>query len=684
MIVKELLDPKSIVVLGASNDISKLGGKVLKTILKAGYKGKLYGVNPKESLVQGITCYPSVNELPDVELAIIAVASKFVLESVEILGKEKKTKAFIVLSAGFGEVGAEGKILEEKLVEMIDSFDASLVGPNCIGMLTPNYAGIFAGPTPKLNSLGVDFVSSSGSTATFILEATIPMGLTFSSLYSVGNSAQIGVGDVLKYWDETFDPATSSKVKMLYIEQVGNPQLILKHASSLIKKGCHVIAVKSGTTEAGSRAVSSHTGALAGSDTAIDALFRKAGIIRCYSKQELGYVAGILQHRQLNGDRIAIITHAGGPGVLLADALSKTGFKVPHLSGANADELLSKLNYGSSVANPIDFLATGTAEHLGIILDAVENKFDEIDGSVVIFGTPGLFDVSPVYKMIDEKMKTCKKPIYPVLPSPMEAKDAVEYFLSLGRFYFPDEVVLAYALSKVYYNTVPETNPEYAQIDITKVRGVIDNAQNGYISPNEIQSLLDAAGIPRVPEYVTDNKDTALSHAEKLGFPLVMKVIGPLHKTEVGGVALGITTKEQVAGTFDKMMRIPDATGVLLQPMISGTELFLGAKREDKFGHLVLCGLGGIFVEILKDVQIGLAPLSMNESLVMIRSIKAHDLIKGVRGKQGVSEERFAEIITRLSALVSAAPEIAEMDINPLLGIGDKIYAVDARIRVEK
>jgi acetyltransferase len=683
MIVKELLEPKNIVVVGASNDYSKPGGKVLKCILSAGFTGEIYGVNPKESSVQGVKCYATVAELPNVDLAIIAIASKFAMETIEILAHQKNTKAFIILSAGFSEIGIEGKELEDRVVALIDSVGGSLIGPNCIGMLTPHYAGVFAGPIPKLDKHGIDFVSSSGGTAAFILESTMSLGLTYSSLYSVGNCAQIGVEDVLKHWDETFDPENSSRVKMLYIEQVGNPQMLLKHASSLIQKGCHVLAVKSGTTEAGSRAVSSHTGALAGSDTAVEALFKKAGIVRCFSKLELGYTAAVLMSKQLKGNRIAVITHAGGPGVLLTDALSKNKMEVPAFKGNEADELLSKLNFGSSVANPIDFLPTGTAEHLELILDYVDNN-DSVDGAVVIYGTPGLFDVTPVYVKLDEIMKRAKKPIFPVLPSPVEAKDAVEHFLSLGRFYFPDEVILADTLAKVYYTQKPEINPVYPTIDKQKVRAVIDKASAGYISPDEIQQLLDIAGIPRVPEFTTSDKTSAIAHADSLGFPIVMKVIGPVHKTEVGGVALGLASKEEVSETFDRMMSIQDAIGVLIQPMISGPEVFLGAKYEDKYGHLILCGLGGIFVEVLKDVQVGLAPISKAEALGMIGGIKAHDLIKGARGKQGISEDVFADIITRLSALVELAPEIKELDINPLLGIGEKIYAVDARIRIEK
>ncbi len=274
--VREIFDPKSIVVVGASNDISKPGGRILKNIIDGNYQGSLFAVNPKEEQVQGLKCYKSVDELPNVELAILAIAAKFCPDTVRILAEQKGTKGFIILSAGFSEVGPEGKALEDEVVSIINKHNGNLIGPNCIGVLTPSYQGVFAGPLPKLEPQGVDFVSGSGATACFILELAIPRGLSFASVYSVGNSAQIGVEDVLRHWDETFDENTSSKVKIMYLEKINNPELFLKYSRSLIEKGCRIAAIKAGTTEAGSRAVSSHTGALAGSDLPVDALFKKA------------------------------------------------------------------------------------------------------------------------------------------------------------------------------------------------------------------------------------------------------------------------------------------------------------------------------------------------------------------------------------------------------------------------
>ncbi len=685
MINQQLVNPKSIAVIGGSDDIHKPGGKVLKNLIDHHYKGALYVVNPKLDQVQGLPSYRDVKDLPDTDLAILAIAAKFCPATVELLANQKNTRAFIILSAGFSEENEEGAKLEKQIVDSINKVNGALIGPNCIGVLNQNYSGVFTTPIPKLTATGCDFISGSGATAVYIMEAGVPNGLTFSSVYSVGNSAQMGVEDILQYLDETFDPRTSSRVKLLYIESVNKPDLLLKHATSLIQKGCRIAAIKAGGSEAGSRAASSHTGALANSDVAVDALFRKAGIVRCYSRSELATVAAVFMHPELKGKNMAIITHAGGPAVMLTDALSNGGFQIPHLEGPKAAELLEKLYSGSSVANPIDFLATGTAEQLGQIIDACENDFDSIDAMCVIFGSPGLFEVYEVYDLLHQKMNACKKPIFPILPSIINVSDEIKHFIAKGRINFPDEVMLGNALTKVYNTPKPQSSiTNKMLVDEKKIRSIIESAPNGYLEPEKVQELLDAAGISRANEAVVDNLAEALEKAKLLGFPLVMKVVGPIHKSDVGGVVLNVKTLEQVTSEFNRMIQIKDTTAILIQHMLSGTELFVGAKKEGKFGSLVLCGLGGIFIEVLKDVQANLAPINHNEALSMIQNLRSYKIIQGIRGQEPVNEQLFAEVISRTAALCIAAPEIAEMDINPLLGKKDRIVAVDARIRIEK
>ncbi len=685
MITRELTNPQSIVIVGGSDDIQKPGGKVLKNLIDHKFHGQLYVVNPKADTVQGINSHKTVNNLPQVDLAIIAIAAKFCVDTVRVLATQKGTKAFIILSAGFHEESEAGAKLEQEIVDIVNSVNGSLIGPNCIGVMNSNYAGVFTTPVPKLDPKGIDFISGSGATAVFIMESGISKGLIFSSVYSVGNSAQMGVEEILKDMDENFDPKTSSRIKLLYVESISKPQMLLKHASSLIRKGCKIAAIKSGGSEAGSRAASSHTGALASNDVAVESLFRKAGIVRCSGRDELTTVAAIFMHPELTGNRIAVITHAGGPAVMLTDALSNNGLEVPAITGEKANKLLEKLFPGSSVANPIDFLATGTAEQLGHIIDACEHDFDHIDAMAVVFGSPGLFPVYDVYDVLDEKMRICKKPIFPILPSIINVKDEIEHFIAKGRVNFPDEVTFGNALTKVY-NT-PKPQPEEIQqpkVNINMIRQTIDGAENGYLTPEQVQILLDAAGIERAGEAVVTTEEDALKSAKKLGFPVVMKVVGPVHKSDVGGVVLNVKDDATVAKEFNRMMKIKDTTAILIQPMLSGVELFVGAKRDETFGHMVLCGLGGIFIEVLKDVNAGLVPITKEEAQSMIERLKGYQILKGVRGQEPVNEEHFAEMIYRVSALVMAAPEIFEMDLNPLLGRKDKVVAVDARIRIEK
>ena len=686
MISQKLLNPQSIVVVGASNDVQKPGGKLLKNLLESNFKGKVYVVNPKEAEIQGIKCHAKVEDLPQVDCALMAIASKYCLHTVEVLAKEKGCGGYVIISAGFSEENHEGAEIEHKIVEIIDSVGGSLIGPNCTGFLNVNYTGAFDAPIPQLNPQGVDFVTGSGATAVFIKEIGITNGLQFNSVWAVGNSAQIGIEEVLEYWDETYVPGKSSFVKMIYMESIRNPQKLLKHASSLIRKGCKIAAIKSGCSSAGSRAASSHTGALATSDVAVDALFRKAGIVRCSNRLELVNVCAVFMHPEMKGKNMAIITHAGGPAVMLTDVLSNNGLEVPAISGPKAQELLTKLFPGSSVANPIDFLATGTAEQLGYIIDACENDFDNIDAMAVIFGSPGLFANWEVYRVLDEKMKSCKKPIFPILPSIINVKDEIEDFINVKhRINFSEECVFGNALAKVYNTPAPQ--PEVLnipEIDKAAIRKVVDNAQNGYLSLDEINQLLDAAGINRKRNAEVRNEEDAVKQAEEMGFPLVMKVCGPVHKSDVGGVVLNVTDMDTVRKEFNRLIKIKDTYAVEICPMYHGTEIFIGASREPKFGHQVLCGLGGIFIEVLKDVQASLAPISVEEAHSMIKNLRGYKIIKGVRGQEPVNEDLFAEAVSRISALVTVAPEIAEMDLNPRLGSANAVVAVDARIRIEK
>lgn len=683
MIHQHIVTPKSILVIGGSDNIQKPGGKLVYNLVQGDFQGEIAVVNPKEDLVQGLKSYRSIELAPKADLVFLAIPAKHCLPSIEYLIKEHDSKAFIVISAGFGEVTEAGKEIERKMAQAVNDVGGTLIGPNCIGVINQNYHGVFTTPIPVLSNKGCDMISSSGSTAVFIMEKAVSVGLRFSSVFTVGNAAQTSVEDVLEYLDKAFDPKKSSRIIMIYVEAIHDPQKFLKHARSLIKKGCRIAAIKAGATEAGSRAASSHTGAMASSDMVVRALFRKAGIVYCSSRDELITVASIFNYRSLVGPNIAVITHAGGTAVLLTDALEKGGLSVPPIPDEIGEELSPYLDAGSSVKNPIDFLATGTADQLGIIIDYVEHKMDFIQGMVVVFGSPGLFNVKNVYQVLNVKMDVCKKPIFPVLPSVINAHKEIDYFTSTGKINFPDEVGLGIALAQVYQRSRPRNEDlEIPKVDEAAIRKVIDESGSGFLDVNHVESLLKAAGLPQVVEYQVTSVNDAKEKAIESGFPVVMKVLGPVHKTDVGGVVVDIKSEEEVEYHFKNLMTIDGASGVLIQPMLLGLELFIGAKQEEEYGHLVLFGLGGIFVEIFQDVRAVLSPCRKKEIYRQLTKLKGFKLLEGYRGRPGINVDLFLDYILRVIALVEVAPEILELDINPLFAVGDEIRAVDVRVRL--
>lgn len=684
MINSQLITPRNIVVVGASQNEQKPGGKVLRNLLEGNFQGAIYALNKKEIALDGVIHVSNVQQLNDVvDLAIIAIPAK---ESVEIIKEliALKTKAFIIYSAGFSEAGEAGILLEQELIQIINDAKCTLIGPNCIGVINETYKGVFTSPIPEYDPLGCELISSSGATAVFIMESAILNGLRFSNVYSIGNASQTGVEEILEYMDLNFDSETSPKVKLLYLEQIKHPFKFLKHATSLIKKGCKIAAIKSGYSEAGGRAASSHTGALATSDTVIRALFKKSGIVYCSSRDELISVASIFQTKELKGKNIAIITHAGGSAVMLTDVLSSNGMFVPALENEDTAELLTHLNPGSSVANPIDFLATGNAKQLGLIIDFCD-KHPGIDGMIVVFGSPGLFNVKDVYEVLEQKMKTCHRPIYPVLPSLMNAKKEIRSFLANRRVNFSDEVSLGKALAHVQKaSKVNFYDVELPSMDLVTIRSIVNSSKNGYLSAIDTEELMTAAGIPIAKQVILKKVEDIQKSVKSIQFPIVMKVVGPVHKTEVNGVRLNINTSEEMQEIFEELIQIPDATSVLIQEMTFGEELFAGAVKQGDFGHLVFCGFGGIFLEILNDTSYALAPLERNEVKEMVHSLKGYPIIEGYRNRPGLDEDKFMDALIRVGALVHIAPEIMELDLNPIMVGEHSISAVDVRVRIEK
>jgi acyl-CoA synthetase (NDP forming) len=679
-----LFHPKSIAVIGASSDPLKPGGRVFKNIRENGYTGALWPVNPKADQILGVPVYPSIQALPEApDLAIVAIPSAHVLPAVEVLAG-RKTGALIVLTAGFGEKDAAGKQVEQQMRRIADAAGMALIGPNCSGFLTATYKGKFAGIIPSLPGQAVDFISGSGATVDYVMECGSIRGLSFGTVINLGNSVQMGVEDLLQLHDQNYGPE-SARILMLYMESVKKPAKLLRHARGLVRKGCILIGIKSGATAAGERAAASHTGAMATSDTAVAALFEKAGIIRVSGRGEMIDAACVLSAAggRLKGKRVCVITDAGGPGVMLCDALARQGLELPLLQDRTRAELAKILPPESSTLNPIDALPSRTAEQIKAIIQVLGAcERDRIDVIAVLTGDSGLSDNGPIYREISDAMRTSPIPIVPVLSSLVSCQSKIADFISGGHVYFSDEVQLGQALGIVSRWRPPEEEPAapdgYDRQAIQRILG----DQGGTLAPETVRRMLQAAGF-RLPEQVEVFEQEKLAGAcRQVGYPLAMKVIGPLHKTDVGGVKLGIGDAGEALSAWTELMQIKDALGVLVQPMIGGLEVILGASREGPFGHLVMFGLGGIYAEVLKDVRFALAPLSQNESLRMIRGIRSYALLRGARGESGMDQEVLADCLQRLGRLVCDFPGIKEIDLNPVKGVGTDLYAVDARIIV--
>jgi acetyltransferase len=497
----------------------------------------------------------------------------------------------------------------------------------------------------------------------------------------MGNSAQTSVEDVVEMLDEHYCD-TDAKVKMIYLEGVKKPAKLLKHARSLSEKGCILVGIKSGVSEQGSRAAASHTGAMATSDTVVQALFDKCGIIRVRSKYELVEVGCALDRLGNRTDvrKVCAITDAGGPGVMLTDELNKYGLTLPPLHEKTQKRIFEVIPAFGSATNPVDCLPTQTGAQISAIIRILNEEKEDIDAIVVMTGNPMLGDKWEGYSAIIQSMEDSPIPVLPVLSSVTTAKDLIERFKATGKCHFVDEVMLGAALGQIATRRPlykPETN--IANYDRKKLAGLLEGRE-GVIPPEVCDELLDAAGFRRPQSIVVKSKAQIQEVAKSIQWPVVVKVIGPLHKSDVGGVMVGVKTLEALEAAWDKMEKIPQFDGILIQQMVMGTEVILGAKKEEGYGHLVMFGLGGIFTEVLKDSQFSLAPLGLEESEDLIRRIRSVKLLEGARGQKGMSIPLLADYLVRLGRLVDDFPQISEVDFNPVKGEEDNLFVVDCRI----
>jgi len=677
-----LFQPRSIAVIGASANPLKPGGRVFKNISDSGYTGDLWPVNPKADEIMGIKAYPDIRELPHApELALISIPAGGVLDALNALA-EKGTKAVIILTAGFGEKGEEGKALEQKFLEIAGQNEMVIIGPNCSGFLTPVYAGKFAGIIPQLKPGSIDFISGSGATVDYVMEQAVLRGLKFSHVVNLGNSIQQGVEDIVEIMDESHT-SESSKIILIYMEAVNKPQKLLKHVRSLIGKGCTFIGVKSGTTAAGAKAAASHTGAMASSDHAVQALFEKAGIIRVKSKFELieATCALVSMKKLPEGRRACVITDAGGPGVMLTDELNRHGITLPSLSQNTIQKLNAVLPPQASLENPIDCLPSRNGEQVKEIFRILgEEESLNLDFAFFLSGNSGMSDNGELYDAVLQAQTSCPIPILPVFSSATTCMELLEKVKARGALYFNDEVLAGRAVANLVNRPKADSSESnLSHYDKAAIEKVLEG-QNEVLIPEKVEAVLQAAGFNLPPQIEITSELEISAACQKIGYPIAMKVIGPLHKSDVGGVKVGIKDLTQAEDAWKELMKIPGAEGTLIQKMVTGVEVILGVSREQDFGHLVMFGLGGIYTEVLKDVKFALAPLSLNEAHEMIRGIRSYPILEGVRGEPGVSVKMLADNLVRLSRLVSDFPQIQEMDLNPLKGIGEDLYAVDARI----
>jgi acetyltransferase len=680
--LQSFLNPASIVVIGASEDTGKPGGRLLHNLATSGFRGELLVVHPRGGTIQGLQAWEAVTELPSVpELAFIAVPAPLVgpaLEALAALG----TKAVVVLSAGFGEIDAEGRMAEQRLARIADDNGMRLLGPNCLGVMSTAHAGKFAGILPAMRQDGMDFVSGSGATVDYLAEQAVARGLPFRSFLTVGNGAQTGVADLLALFDQQAEPG--GRIKLLYLETLHKPLELLRAARSLGRKGCVLAGIKAGTTQAGSRAAASHTGAMASNDAAVQALFDKAGILRVQSRQELIDLATALVclRGRHDGRRVAIITDAGGPGVLMADELSRQGLEVPVLGERTQRLLKEALPPGAGVGNPIDCLPSRSAGSIAKVFDILRlEEAGKLDYLAFVMGDSGLADNGEIFQVLLRAMDESPVPVLPSLCTAVSSREALEAFRRAGRCYFQDEVDLAIALGRILRRPrLSEPPASLDRFDRDRIAAALAG-HRGLLSAGAARAVAAAAGLQVPAQH--ELADKAGLAALALPFPWVMKVLGPSHKSDLGGVRAGIASLAEAEAAWDELRDIPGACGCLVQELVPGSEVILGASREEGFGHLVAFGLGGIYTEALKDVHFALAPLSREEAEGMIRAIRAYPILRGLRGHPGMDLDLLADWLVRVGRLVSEFPRIRELDLNPVKGQHKHLSAVDIRILLD-
>jgi acetyl coenzyme A synthetase (ADP forming)-like protein len=677
--------PRSIAVIGAGRRRGRIGAEIYHNLSAGGFVGEVYAVNPHASTIGGAPAWPTVSAVPGpVDLAVVAVPCDAVEAAIDDC-LAAHVPAIVVISAGFAETGGQGREREAAIRDKVRRAGARMVGPNCMGVVNTDprhhMNATFAPAFPPPGSIG--FSTQSGALGLAILESAQQLNIGISSFVSIGNKADVSTNDLLEYWET--DPRTS--VILLYVESFGNPRRFGQIARRV---GRHkpIAAVKSGRSDAGARAASSHTGALAASDTAVEALFRDAGVIRTDTVEELFHVGALLAHQPLPaGPRVAILTNAGGPGILAADACAARGLTLAHLSASTTASLAAVLPAAASVGNPIDMLATASADHYRRALPMLLDD-PNVDSVLAIFIPPLVTQANDVAEAIAGAARGARKP---VLATFFGAAGVPEALAPVPCYVFPETAAAALARVVGYARwraQPPGTIPALDAFDRERARAIVEHAAGsggGWLNPLSAFGLLEAAGITTATIHTVVNAEGALSAARAAGYPVVVKGAGPalLHKTESKAVFTGLSSEEAVSRAFHALDRRPDVTQVLVQRHVQGgVEMFVGGLLDPHFGHLVMAGPGGTLVELLRDTSTRLTPVTDRGAAEMIEELRGKVLLRGFRGAPAVNEAAYREVLLRISALLEACPEIQELDLNPVIVTRDAAIAVDARVRV--
>ena len=707
--VKSFLFPRGVAVIGASRDRTSIGGELFWNIIESGYKGAVYPVNTNADVVQSVVAYKSVLDCPGpVDVAIICVPARYVIDVARECYK-KGVKGLVVISSGFAEVGGEGIALQKELVSLCNNTGMRLIGPNCMGIINTNkdvsLNAQFAPYKPLPGRIG--FLSQSGALGIAVIEHATRLGLGLSTFISVGNKADISGNDLIQYWENDED----TDVILLYLESFGNPRKFARIAKRVTKKK-PIIAVKGGRSVAGFRATQSHTGAmLSASDVTVDALFKQTGVIRVDVLSEMFDVAALLSTQPLpRGKRVGIITNAGGAGILASDACESYGLEVPEFSQETQNKLRSFLRAEASVRNPVDMIASATPEDYGRAIKAV-SEHRLIDSLIVIFIPPISVSASDVAKVILQEARKfnndSRKPILSVFMATHGISELLsEDGIRIPSYPFPEAAAGALARATQYSEWVRREEGRrviFNDIDRERAASIVSSAlstsiqtaqeamqpSQKWLSAEETQQLLSCYGIPMVKSSTASNVDEVEKVAKGFEGSIVLKAISPkiIHKTEMGAVKLDIRPEDARKEAEKMSVRLKgmglQPEGFLIQQMVKNAfETFVGVTHDQSFGPVIACGAGGIFVELMKDISVRIAPLTDRDADEMISSLKSYPILTGYRGSAAYDVNALKEIVLRVSSLVDEIPEIAEMDLNPVMLLQKGAYVVDARVRV--